>query len=103
MQYGQGLEVIFAARNRENGPATSPARQLSPAKAASSVHTGAGPIRACYDAGPANHLRHASHSSALQTHLREWPGERVHAARRLDHPVSVGAFATHTARLDHKM
>ena len=49
--------------------AASPARRPSP-QVASSVHTGAGPIRACYNAGCANHRRRASQASALQTHLR---------------------------------
>ena len=40
-------------------------------KAASSGYTGAGPIRACYGAGCANHRGHASHSSTLQKYLRE--------------------------------
>ena len=47
----KGYKQFLLLKNRENGPATSPERQLSPAKAASSVNTGAGPIRACYNAG----------------------------------------------------
>ena len=89
MHFGQGLEAFFTAKNYKNRPATSPARQPSPAKAASSVYTGAGPIRACYNAGYDNHRRHASQVSALQTHLCEWPGERVHAARRLAHQTRI--------------
>ena len=36
-----------------------------------SLHTGAGPIRACYNAGCANHRRHASQGGALRKYLRE--------------------------------
>ena len=69
-----------------------PTRKPSPVKAVSSVHTGAGPIRACYNAGWANHRRHASHGSALQTHLRERTGERVHADRRRANQACLAAL-----------
>ena len=99
MHSGRGLEAFFTAKNRKkNGCATSPERQPSPAKAASSVHTGAGPIRACYNAGCANHRGRASQGGALQKHLREWPGERVRAARRLVHQTRVSIFVPNAAQ-----
>jgi hypothetical protein len=67
---GQRL-FLLSKKTLKVAPHCPPARQPSPAKAASSVYTGAGPIRACYNAGCANHRRHASQGRALQTHLRE--------------------------------
>ena len=63
-----GLWPIFIDKY---GSAASPARKPNPAKAVSSGYTGAGPIRARYSAGCANHFGHPSHSSKLQKYLRE--------------------------------
>ena len=71
MHAGQGLEAICTVKTIENGSTTTPERQPSPAKAVSSVYTGAGPIRACYNAGCANHRSRASQGGTLQIHLRE--------------------------------
>ena len=71
MHTGQGLKAIFNVKIAENSSETSPERQPSPAKAASSVYAGAGPIRARYEAGCASHRGRASQGGGLQTHLRE--------------------------------
>ena len=42
-----GYKLLLLSRIAKNGSPASPTRKPSPAKAASSVYTGAGPIRAC--------------------------------------------------------
>ena len=55
-----GYRPFLLSRRAKISSPASPARKLNPDKAVSSVYTGAGPIRACYNAGCASHRSHAS-------------------------------------------